>query len=133
MATSAGSFDPDGAWWWGFRHREEAARGLDDQADLYAAGTFGVDLGAGDGVDLVFEALGPDEEPTQAPGPASLELERERQRVLLASASAGDAPVAVQQLALAADQFLVERRLPDGATVPTVIAGYPWFNDWGRD
>jgi predicted glycogen debranching enzyme len=27
----------------------------------------------------------------------------------------------------------VERRLSDGARAPGVIAGYPWFNDWGRD
>ena len=40
----------------------------------------------------------------------------------------------VRQLVLAADQFLVERRIP-GETTPglSVIAGYPWFNDWGRD
>ena len=40
-----------------------------------------------------------------------------------------DAEPAVQQLVLAADQFLVERR----PAARTVIAGYHWFNDWGRD
>ena len=35
---------------------------------------------------------------------------------------------------LAADQFLVDKRLPDGlATRKSLIAGYPWFEEWGRD
>jgi glycogen debranching enzyme len=35
-------------------------------------------------------------------------------------------------LGLAADQFVVKRRR-DGAERPTIVAGYPWFADWGRD
>jgi predicted glycogen debranching enzyme len=55
---------------------------------------------------------------------------------LLAKAGADRASRTVQQLTLAADQFLVERRsAPDPRTSAsrTVIAGYHWFNDWGRD
>ena len=39
----------------------------------------------------------------------------------------------MQQLVLAADQFLVARPLPDDPGGRSVIAGYHWFNDWGRD
>jgi predicted glycogen debranching enzyme len=40
----------------------------------------------------------------------------------------------MDRLALAADQFLVERRDRSGNPLgKTVIAGYPWFSDWGRD
>jgi predicted glycogen debranching enzyme len=39
----------------------------------------------------------------------------------------------VRQLALAADQFIVARPMKDDAQGRTVIAGYPWFGDWGRD
>jgi predicted glycogen debranching enzyme len=39
----------------------------------------------------------------------------------------------VQQLVLAADQFLVARPLADEPDGRSVIAGYHWFNDWGRD
>ena len=40
----------------------------------------------------------------------------------------------IDRLALAADQFLVERRDASGTPLgKTVIAGYPWFSDWGRD
>ncbi|MEL6334691.1 MAG: amylo-alpha-1,6-glucosidase, partial [Cyanobacteria bacterium J06626_26] len=38
-----------------------------------------------------------------------------------------------QQLVLAADQFIVDRPLVDEPGGKTVIAGYPWFGDWGRD
>src|SRR5450756_2237480 len=40
----------------------------------------------------------------------------------------------IERLALAADQFIVERRDSTGMPLgKTVIAGYPWFSDWGRD
>lgn len=39
----------------------------------------------------------------------------------------------IQQLALAADSFLFARPLPGNAKGESVIAGYPWFGDWGRD
>jgi glycogen debranching enzyme len=39
----------------------------------------------------------------------------------------------LQQLALAADQFIVSRPLPDNSQGRSIIAGYPWFGDWGRD
>ncbi len=44
-----------------------------------------------------------------------------------------NAPDWIKQLVLAADQFIVCRPLPDNIQGKTVIAGYPWFTDWGRD
>ena len=43
------------------------------------------------------------------------------------------APAWVEQLVLAADQFVVRRPLPDVPSGMSVIAGYHWFGDWGRD
>ena len=40
---------------------------------------------------------------------------------------------ATDQLILAADQFVVTREQPDSQPGSSVIAGYPWFGDWGRD
>ncbi len=42
-------------------------------------------------------------------------------------------PPWVQQLVLAADQFIVNRATPETPDGKTIIAGYPWFGDWGRD
>ncbi len=43
------------------------------------------------------------------------------------------APDWIRQLTLAADSFLIDRPLPGLADGESVIAGYPWFGDWGRD
>jgi len=49
------------------------------------------------------------------------------------------APTGIRQLVLAADAFVVERPLAGqaptaaGPAGASLIAGYPWFNDWGRD
>lgn len=50
-----------------------------------------------------------------------------------ADPAGGTDPGWVARLVLAADQFIVERPLPGTAPGKTVIAGYPWFSDWGRD
>jgi len=42
-------------------------------------------------------------------------------------------PPYIQQLVLAADQFIVSRATPETPHGKTIIAGYPWFGDWGRD
>jgi predicted glycogen debranching enzyme len=42
-------------------------------------------------------------------------------------------PPWIEQLVLAADQFIVERPLVNEPKGKTIIAGYPWFGDWGRD
>ncbi|MDE2451907.1 MAG: glycogen debranching protein, partial [Gammaproteobacteria bacterium] len=59
--------------------------------------------------------------------------ESRRRRSLLRATPSG-APNWVKRLTLAADQFIVRRATPDGELRGmTVIAGYPWFSDWGRD
>jgi len=42
-------------------------------------------------------------------------------------------PRAINALILAADDFIFKRILPDGREGYSIIAGYPWFGDWGRD
>jgi predicted glycogen debranching enzyme len=39
----------------------------------------------------------------------------------------------MKRLVHAANDFIVARKAPDGTDGCTVIAGYPWFADWGRD
>ncbi|MDJ0806922.1 MAG: amylo-alpha-1,6-glucosidase [Gammaproteobacteria bacterium] len=67
----------------------------------------------------------------------SLSTERARIAALQESALPGverDAvPDWVRQLVIAADSYLIQRREPDGSRKGSVIAGYPWFGDWGRD
>ncbi len=46
---------------------------------------------------------------------------------------ADDEPGWLWQLVLAADQFIVKRALPEDTDGRSIIAGYHWFGDWGRD
>lgn len=73
---------------------------------------------------------------------AALEAERERRRRLVAAAPAPSQLGAAAELVLAADQFIITpagrvedaaRARATGDEVRTVIAGYHWFTDWGRD
>ncbi len=112
------------------RLRKETARGLADRVDVFAPCVFTVRLEPGDCWTLVLSAEAtPDPEPE-----GSLHEMLTRQEGLLRTAAAEHADPVVRQLVLAADQFIVERRIPgeEGAG-RTIIAGYPWFNDWGRD
>ena len=122
-------FLPDGAWWWGFTHRAESSRGLGDRGDLDAIGTFRAHLEPGETVAMLYTT----EAEPRLDAAASLAAAQARQRRLLANAGAQEADPIAQQLVLAADQFLVARPQGDNPSGGSVIAGYHWFNDWGRD
>jgi predicted glycogen debranching enzyme len=114
-------FEPDGDWYRGARYRVEAERGLNDHEDLFHPGRFAVDLEPGEEVGVVAWAGDLDDVPP--PAPAIVGDARSRSRLLITRAGATDG--VDEQLALAADRFIVEG--------PTVVAGYPWFGDWSRD
>jgi predicted glycogen debranching enzyme len=116
-------------WYWNIRHREEGARGLDDREDLFRPAIFQLRLTPGESVTLALTT----EDAAAGGADDSLEAEQIRQLALLGRARpAADAPAWVPQLVLAADQYLVARGTGPTAG-QTVIAGYPWFSDWGRD
>jgi predicted glycogen debranching enzyme len=117
----------EGEWYWRFHHRVETYRGLDDQEDLYAMGRFAVTLSPGQTATLIIST----EANPRLDGLQLLSAERERERALLAASPLGkeSEPDFIRQLVLAAGQFIVAR----GQEGRSVIAGYPWFNDWGRD
>ncbi|MGB6306841.1 MAG: amylo-alpha-1,6-glucosidase [Steroidobacteraceae bacterium] len=127
LSASSGQFTAAPEWYWNFWHRMEAARGLDALEDLLTPGTFGADLKPHLPLYLVATAE------TAAPAPgdeilAALETASQRLTAPLPTT----APAWIRTLAQASDQFIVRRGEP-GAASSSVIAGYPWFNDWGRD
>ena len=124
LRLDRGEFHLQPEWYWRFKHRAEAERGLDDCEDLLGAGTFHCGLEPGETV--TFMATADVDEP-EAAG-AALRSHHARTASVLKKVPPG-APAWVRQLTLAADQFIVARA-PAGKTV---IAGYPWFSDWGRD
>jgi predicted glycogen debranching enzyme len=119
-------YRPGGQWYWGYSYPEEAARGLPSVEDNYCVGFLGARLAPGERLDLLASV-----EPLTA-WPTADELADDadrRRRVLVTQAGLPETPEA-ERLIVGADQFLVRRASTDG---PTVIAGYHWFGDWGRD
>ena len=123
-------FEPKVDWWWSCRYREEGARGFAPNSDLLAPGQFHAQIEPGQSVTLVCTL----DAGANVDGESALRDERDRQRALIARVPGAEGlPDAVtQQLVLAADQFLVVRGGLEHHG-RTVIAGYHWFNDWGRD
>ena len=128
------AFEEPGAWWWRFLHRAERARGQDDQEDLYAAGTIRCPLGQGESLVVLVT--------TEPPERVLATLPQVRRTLTPAAHQAPADDEFGAQLRRAAGQFLVARPAPgeaptfhpDGSpAAQTVIAGYHWFGDWGRD
>ena len=122
IAHNADEFSADGIWYYNFEYAVEIHRGLDCHEDLFSPGTFRFRLEAGESARLILSMQPKVIDETEA----MRESEIARRRTV-ASSVPHDRFTA--SLAQAADAFVVKRR--DGLS--TVIAGYPWFSDWGRD
>jgi len=123
-------------WYRDFFFPRENERGLDDREDQLFAASFHAQLGKGESVTIVCST----EKDASLDGAAALQSELQRQRNVLSAAAkllqsdSGKMTASwLSQLAFAADQFLVERPVAGGPTGKTIIAGYHWFCDWGRD
>ena len=116
LARSSGSYAHDPQWYDNFLYDEEKARGMDFAEDLAAPGRYDFDLATGPAV-LIF---------------STGDLDRTASAVALAeqfaqAETARRAAFASPHLR-SADAYLVQR-----GPGRTIIAGYPWFGDWGRD
>ena len=127
LAVNFGKYTATDTWYWNFLHREEFGRGLDALEDLWGPGTFAAELTAER--PLFSTATAARAEPP--PGNEVLAALEVRSRRLIA-ALPKSAPSWLQTLAIASDQFIVQRGEKSAATA-SIIAGYPWFTDWGRD
>ena len=124
LLVPGGEFEAVGAeWWHDFEYERERERGFGHREDLWTPGVMRVRLAPGERIGVIAST-------TDSAGRDAAELvggERARRESLLDRLPLRD-HVTVP-LALAADQFLVRR----GVDLRTVIAGYHWFGDWGRD
>lgn len=147
-------FTPTGLWYWHVRHRQDQGRGLNSIEDVYQPGTFHISIQPGARVTLVLSA---EEKLAPAIGNTGHEeyvaqaLRRHQRRIkqLLEIADRSTTSLAKRdpvraRLVIAADQFIVVRPQPAEEKAgfarvhlapdsKTIIAGYPWFTDWGRD
>ncbi len=123
LHVPGGDYAPSPDWWRRFEYDLERERGLDFEEDLFTPGTITVELAPGSRLGLLISTA----PPAGRDAWDLFETEQARRLSLLEPFETGD-PF-TRALALAADAFLVRR----GAGLSTVIAGYPWFSDWGRD
>ena len=135
LKSDAGTCEPRHEWYLGCYFGEETARGLDDREDRLFAALFRATLQVGASVTLVAttEANALLDGETTAAERANREMKlftawQEKNEALTA-----EAPSWLWQLILAADQFIVRRSLPEEPDGRSIIAGYHWFGDWGRD
>jgi predicted glycogen debranching enzyme len=125
-ALSNGDYVHEPHWYNNFLYEEERARGLDCEEDLGAPGTFSWHLDCGAEAALIFttnDCAAGSVEQTGALKLLASARQREQNRRLSF----------VSRLHASADTYIVQRSSKTGAPGKTIIAGYPWFTDWGRD
>ncbi|HBI44488.1 MAG TPA: glycogen debranching protein [Planctomycetales bacterium] len=122
-------------------YRIEARRGYESTGELWIPGYFRIDLAKGQDATLVASTEPWDAVQALSPAEAR-EAERLRLNRLVAQAPPEAQAGLAGELVLAADQFIITpagrvedaaRARAAGDEVRTVIAGYHWFTDWGRD
>ncbi|HEV3460393.1 MAG TPA: amylo-alpha-1,6-glucosidase [Thermoanaerobaculia bacterium] len=116
-AFANGRYAHDPLWYRNFLYRRELERGLDAVEDLGSPGTWRWDLQRGEAIWIL--AVEGQELPAGSPAACLGIFRGAEQRRRRAFGS---------QLRRAADSYLVRR---NGGK--TIVAGYPWFTDWGRD
>jgi predicted glycogen debranching enzyme len=141
LEGEAASFTHDGGHAREIAYSVEAERGYRSRGILWSPGTFAMTLRAKRDATLSASTDSWDTLLTLTPAQARKYEQQRRQRLItLAHPSARDAAAA--ELVLAADQFIISptgrvedvaRARAAGDEVRSVIAGYHWFTDWGRD
>ena len=121
MQLSGTDFHPKPAWYYHFNYLMERYRGLDYTEDLFSPGYFRIEAQEGQAFYIILSS-----EAHWHKNPILLfENEVERRQAMIHT----ERNEYTRQLVLAADQFIVKRN----DTLKTIIAGYNWFTDWGRD
>ena len=121
FAHDTAQIDVNGFWFRNFQYAVERERGLDFAEDLFSPGAFTFDLNASAKISIIAST----ERRDVAKADAYLKVEMERRDLLRGKAEADQL---IDTLTAATDQFIVARE-----RCKTVIAGYHWFADWGRD
>jgi len=123
IAIPKAAFEAQPDWYRNFEYSLEQNRGLDYREDLFTHGVFKITLQAGDKLGVIIST----DDPKGRDAFKLFMMEKRRREKILDSPSNKDEFSKI--LTLAADQFVVKR----GEDLKTLIAGYHWFSDWGRD
>lgn len=122
LAHDGAAVEKTGLWYRNFEYDAERERGLDFREDLYNPFVMRLALEAGAARNILATVSG------RAAEEAGALRQAEVQRRAEVVREAPERTALAISLAAAADQYIVNR----GAG-KTIIAGYHWFSDWGRD
>ena len=134
VKTRGGSLESDMTWYDNFHLSTERERGLPDNDSHLCIGEALLDLNSDEWVGIVAST----EE-----NPSNYLMEAMRRNLMFDAGQLKrtqliipefiSAPEWVSQLVLSSSSFIFSRPLPDVPDGESIIAGYPWFGDWGRD
>jgi predicted glycogen debranching enzyme len=138
LLSLGGTISPAHTWYFNFDLAIERYRGLSDRENHLHAATLEITLNPGES----FTVIASTEKNANLNGETARQQQQSHDQKLLNCWQAQHlnhrsnhniSPEWIQQLVLAADQFIVDRPQPHDPTGKTIIAGYHWFSDWGRD
>ena len=125
LYADAGTWHDDASWYYNMVYIWERRRGLTDVDNHFCPGHFQVSLRPGAAVTVLLSTLPPNRHALLAPSSVATGATIQ---------PPAEDPVEVQQLYRTAHSFLVDRYCQaDRPCGKTIIAGYHWFGDWGRD
>ncbi|RAV99466.1 amylo-alpha-1,6-glucosidase [Pseudochryseolinea flava] len=119
ISVPGATFTEAKSWFHNIEYEVERQRGLDFKEDLFSHGKFSIELMQGDVVGVILST----QDPKRKNAVKLFDDERKRRELLVENEKG-----TIRKLVLAADQFIVKR-----GNLNTIIAGYHWFSDWGRD
>jgi len=125
-------FEKDEQWWFNFVYRRDRQRGQDFAEDLWTPGFFKCRLDCPAKIVLqagLFERYGPEHSLNLDIEAVLKDLQKHRSMTISAAKTRDKK---LRTLYLAAEQFIAKRQT-DHTTRTTILAGFPWFADWGRD
>jgi predicted glycogen debranching enzyme len=123
ISVPGSDFTAQPDWYYGMEYAQEQFRGMDAHEDLFSPGKFTVNMEEGTKLGIIISIDDPvGRDPWQL-----MDQERARRQELVERS--GFKGAMMQQLVRSADQFIVQR----DESLKSIIAGYPWFSDWGRD
>ena len=131
QTSVSATFQPAPDWYYNFEYAREFERGYDWREDLLCPGVMQVRLQPGDSV--IVSASTKEQADVSIPRWDSQSRVRRKEIEAARTAASSSTPRphvrVLAALVRSGQRFLI--RAPDGR--PTIIAGYPWFDDWSRD
>jgi predicted glycogen debranching enzyme len=122
FAHNAAVVEESGNWYFNFEYSADQERGFDEHEDLFNPMVLRFSSRNGITATVIASV-----QPHHAAEASEMRLQESQRRKNVVARSPSPNPL-IQQLTAAADQFIVRR-----GELNSVVAGYHWFGDWGRD